>query len=256
MRGSVHSVRVVLLGPPGSGKGTQAARISSRHGIPAISTGRLLDAEIAAGTPLGRRAEQFVRAGELVPDDLVLDLVAERLFGSAAASVLDHEPVASLAASAPVTAVPAMAGGARLAAVPVAVDVCGGFLLDGFPRTVAQAEAFDARLGAALAGDDARTTTVRAADGSAVDRVCALDVVLDLDVDESTVLERISQRSGTEDRIDDDEETAKRRLKVFAERTAPLRAYYAAAGLLRTVDGSGSPDQVAARIESVLAALR
>ncbi|ADP82954.1 adenylate kinase [Pseudofrankia inefficax] len=258
MRGSVHSVRVVLLGPPGSGKGTQAARISSRHGIPAISTGRLLDAEIAAGSPLGRRAEEFVRSGELVPDELVLDLVADRLFGSSAAAVLDHEPVAALAASTPVAAaVPlsALAGPGAYAPVPVAADVCRGFLLDGFPRTVAQAEAFDARFGAALEAYRETTQELRLPPVDCAGTARAVDVVLDLDVDESTVLRRISHRSSTEDRLDDNEETAKRRLKVFAERTAPLRAYYARAGLLRTIDGSGTPDDVAARIESVLASL-
>jgi adenylate kinase len=224
----------VLLGPPGSGKGTQAARISSRYGIPAISTGRLLDAEIAAGTSLGRRAEEFVRAGELVPDDVVLDLVADRLFGAGAAALLEH--AAAVPAADVVGAAAAAAATGTLAAAPVAAvaDASRGFLLDGFPRTLAQAEAFDARF--ATAG-------------------YALDVVLDLDVDESTVLARIAQRSRSEDRLDDTAETARRRLKVFAELTAPLRAYYAAHGLLRTIDGSGNPDQVAARIESVLSEL-
>ncbi|WP_241835323.1 adenylate kinase family protein [Pseudofrankia asymbiotica] len=243
-------MRVVLLGPPGSGKGTQAARIGSRYRVPAISTGRLLDAEIAAGSPLGRRAEAFVRAGELVPDELVLDLVADRLYGSTAAAVVDHVPAtarasmdAALGASSGAGAGAGSGAGAgtsvvsgdTLTAAPPATpaaDVCQGFLLDGFPRTLAQAEAFDARFAAAG---------------------CALDVVLDLDVDESTVLERIRRRASSEDRLDDDEETARRRLKVFAERTAPLRAYYAASGILRTVDGSGTPDEVAARLEAVLA---
>ncbi|WP_045879003.1 nucleoside monophosphate kinase [Pseudofrankia sp. DC12] len=251
-------MRVVLLGPPGSGKGTQAARVSSRHGIPAISTGRLLDAEIAAGSPLGRRAEEFVRSGELVPDELVLDLVAERLFGSAAAAVLDHEPVAALAASTPVAAaapVSALAGPGGFAPIPVAADACRGFLLDGFPRTVAQAVAFDARFGDALAAHQLASERLRLPPAKCAENARAVDVVLDLDVDESTVLRRISHRSSTEDRLDDNEETAKRRLKVFAERTAPLRAYYTRAGLLRTVDGSGTPDEVAARIESALASL-
>ena len=247
MLGSVRSVRVVLLGPPGSGKGTQAARISDRHGIPAISTGRLLDAEIAAGTPLGRRAEAFVRSGELVPDELVLDLVAARLFGSQIPASRTPETVdgsrsaalVGAAAGRSLAASPVDGGEAGLEPVPdilgvPVADTAGGFLLDGFPRTVAQAEAFDERFGAVGYG---------------------LDAVLDLDVDDSTVLERISHRARSEDRLDDDEETARRRLKVFTELTAPLRAYYAAHGLLRTVNGAGAPDEVAARIEAVLAAL-
>ncbi|WP_462202973.1 adenylate kinase [Frankia sp. CcWB3] len=187
-------MRLVLLGPPGSGKGTQGARISARHGIPSISTGRLFDRQIAAGTPLGRRAERYVRAGELVPDEIVLDIVADRLESG--------------------------------------VDCAVGFLFDGFPRTYPQAEALD-RMLVATCGP--------------------LDAVIDLDVDVDEVLDRIRRRSRTEDRVDDAEDTARRRLKVFAEETAPLRRYYRRGGLLRTVDGSGSPDEVAARIEETLA---
>ncbi|CAJ63604.1 MULTISPECIES: adenylate kinase [Frankia] len=187
-------MRLVLLGPPGSGKGTQGARISARHGIPAISTGQLFDRQIAAGTDLGRRAERYVRAGELVPDEIVLDMVAERLDGS--------------------------------------VDCAVGFLLDGFPRTYPQAEALDRMLAASCG---------------------PLDAVIDLDVDIDEVLDRIRRRAHTEDRVDDGDDTARRRLKVFAEETAPLRRYYRRSGLLRTVDGAGTPDEVAARIERVLA---
>jgi adenylate kinase len=187
-------MRLVLLGPPGSGKGTQGARISARHGIPSISTGQLFDRQIAAGTELGRRAERYVRAGELVPDEIVLDMVADRLGEG--------------------------------------VDCAVGFLFDGFPRTYPQAEALDRML---------------AVNGG------PLDGVIDLDVDVDEVLDRIRRRAHTEDRLDDAEDTARRRMKVFAEETAPLRRYYRRAGLLRTVDGSGSPDEVAARIERTLA---
>lgn len=187
-------MRLVLLGPPGSGKGTQAAKLSARHGLPAISTGQIFDANIGAGTPLGRRAEDYVRRGELVPDDIVVTMVSERVLNS--------------------------------------VDCAGGFLLDGFPRTLPQAEALDGMLAAAC-GD--------------------LDAVVDLDVDDSEVLERIEGRARSEGRLDDTRETALNRLKVFADETAPLRRYYADRGLLVTVDGSGSPAEVADRIESALA---
>ncbi|ABW11374.1 adenylate kinase [Parafrankia sp. EAN1pec] len=188
-------MRLVLLGPPGAGKGTQAARISARHGVPAISTGQLFDQQISAGSPLGRRAEHYVRAGELVPDEIVLDMVAERL--------------------------------------ATGIDCEVGFLLDGFPRTLPQAEALDRMLTATCG---------------------PLHLVLDLDVDETEVLARIGRRSLSEGRLDDNQETARRRLKVFAEETAPLRSHYAEQGLLRTVDGTGMPDEVAARIEEILAA--
>jgi adenylate kinase len=187
-------MRLVLLGPPGSGKGTQGVRIGARHGIPVISTGQLLHQQITHGTPLGRRAERYVRSGELVPDEIVLDMVGERLEGS--------------------------------------VDCAVGFLFDGFPRTYPQAEALD-RMLAVTCGP--------------------LDAVIDLDVDVDEVLDRIRRRAHLEDRLDDTEQTARRRMKVFAEETAPLRRYYEQAGVLRTVDGAGSPDEVAERIEATLA---
>ena len=188
-------MRLVLLGPPGAGKGTQAAHISARQGIPALSTGQLFDRHINAGTPLGRQAERYVRAGELVPDDIVLGVIRERL-------------------SRP--------------------DCSVGFVLDGFPRTVPQAAALDRLL--------AQSGT-------------PLDAVINLDVDESEVLERIRRRSKLEAGLDDAEETARLRLKGFAEEPAPLRHYYAGRGLLRTVNGSGRPEEVSARIETVLADL-
>ncbi|EFC79844.1 adenylate kinase [Parafrankia sp. EUN1f] len=189
-------MRLVLLGPPGAGKGTQAARISARHGVPAISTGQLFDQQISAGTSLGRRAERYVRAGELVPDEIVLDIVADRLTTGA--------------------------------------DCGAGFLLDGFPRTLPQAEALDRMLDASCG---------------------PLDVVMDLKVDQAEVLARISRRALSEGRVDDTAETARRRMEVFTAETAPLRSHYGEQGLLRTIDGSGTPDDVAARIEEALTAV-
>ncbi|WP_163548460.1 adenylate kinase [Candidatus Frankia nodulisporulans] len=189
-------MRLVLLGPPGSGKGTQGARISARHGIPTISTGQLFDRQISAGTPLGRRAERYVRAGELVPDEIVLDMVADRL--------------------------------------AVSVDCAEGFLFDGFPRTYPQAEALDRMLAASCG---------------------PLDAVIDLQVDVDEVLARIRRRAHTEDRLDDTEDTARRRMAVFAAETAPLRRYYEQAGVLHTIDGTGEPDDVATRIHRTLAAV-
>ncbi len=187
-------MRLVLLGPPGSGKGTQAARLAARHGVPAISTGQIFESDIAAGTPLGKQAEDYVRRGELVPDTVVLEMVRERL--------LDRS------------------------------DCAQGFVLDGFPRTLPQAEGLDRNL---------------------VNACGELDVVIDLDVDESEVLERIAGRARTEGRVDDTRETAINRLKVFTDETAPLRRYYRDRALLVTVDGTGSPDEVADRIEAALA---
>jgi adenylate kinase len=185
-------VRLVFLGPPGSGKGTQAARISERYGLPAFSTGQIFEANIAAGTPLGRSAQEYVRRGELVPDDVVLDMVRDRVINRA--------------------------------------DCVRGFILDGFPRTLPQAQGLDRMLAGSCG---------------------PLDAVIDLDVDESEVLARIEQRAH-EGRVDDNRETALNRLKVFAAETAPLRRYYAERGLLRTVDGAGDPADVTGRVELAL----
>jgi adenylate kinase len=163
--------------------------------VPAISTGQIFESNIGAGTPLGRQAESYVRRGELVPDEIVLEMVTARLLDQA--------------------------------------DCARGFILDGFPRTLPQAEGLDSHLAPACGG---------------------LDGVIDLDVDDSEVLERIEGRARKEGRVDDTRETALNRLKVFAEETAPLRRYYRDRGLLMTVDGSGSPDDVFERIEAALAA--
>lgn len=181
-----------MLGPPGAGKGTQAARLSERIGAPVLGTGELLASHIAAGTPLGEQAQACVERGELVPDDVVIAMVRERL---------------------------------------VDRDCTGGFILDGFPRTVPQAESLDALL---------------------ADQRDRLDVVIELDVDESEVLARIRGRARNRNRRDDTAETARNRLRVFAAETAPLRDYYRRQGLLATVDGSAPPDVVSARIDVVL----
>lgn len=185
-------MRVVLLGPPGSGKGTQAKLLSARLGVPAISTGDMLREAVRRDTPLGRRARAIMDAGELVPDDVVIGIIRERM----------ESP-----------------------------DASGGFLLDGFPRTIAQAQALD---------------------GLLADRGTSLDAAVNLAVTEATLLERLLGRAGSEGRSDDRPETIRERLRVYAEKTAPLVAYYEQSGLLTNVDGSGSIEDVAGRIDRVL----
>jgi adenylate kinase len=205
-------VRIVLLGAPASGKGTQAIELSRRFEVPKISTGDMLRAALAAGTPLGREAEKFMSAGKLVPDSVVIGLVEERV----------AEP-----------------DGAR------------GFILDGFPRTVPQAEA----LGALLAS-----------------RATPLDAVVQIDVDRDLLLERATlrrtdKRSGQiyhlkynppppgaelEHRADDREETVKSRLDQYDAMTAALLPHYERLGLLRRVDGVGDPATVTGRILSAI----
>lgn len=205
-------MRVVFLGPPASGKGTQAAILCERYGIPKISTGDSLRAARAQGTPLGREAETYMSAGKLVPDEVVIGLVAERL----------KQP-----------------------------DAGKGFILDGFPRTVPQAEALAALL---------------AASGTPLDVALQLDVTRDLLMERAT-LRRTDKRTGQiyhlkysppppdaelEHRADDREETVAKRLDEYDAMTAALLPYYTNLKLLRRVDGVGTPAQITERIIQAL----
>jgi adenylate kinase len=188
-----------MLGPPGAGKGTQAARLAERFGVPQLSTGDMLRAAVAKGSPVGLAAQDVMTRGELVGDDIVVNCVRERI----------AEP-----------------------------DAAAGFILDGFPRTLAQAQAFDEAL-------------ERAA--------LRLDTVLELKVVEAVLLDRIIYRAreakaaGRPVRADDTPEALKVRLEAYRTQTEPLADYYRDAGLLRTVNGLQAIDQVTA---SLLAELR
>jgi adenylate kinase len=177
---------LVLLGPPGSGKGTQAAMLSQKYWIPAISTGDVLRAQVEAG--LGQRVKAYLDRGELVPDSLVVDLIQHRL----------SDP-----------------------------DTQQGFILDGFPRTVPQAQALDSML-------------------AALDR--PLDAVLYLQVDPQAVRERLGQRH----RGDDLQGVIDHRLDVFLQQTSPLISYYQAQGKLKLIDGAQPPEAVAASIDEAI----
>ncbi len=183
-------MRLILLGPPGAGKGTQAVRIVERFGIPQLSTGDMLRAAVAAGSPVGLQAKAIMDRGELVSDDVVVGIIADRL----------EEP-----------------------------DARQGFILDGFPRTVAQAEAFDAML---------------AGRGLKVDRV------IEFKVDENALVERIVKRAretearGEPVRKDDNPEVFKTRLEAYRAQTAPLSAYYEGRGMLTPIDGMQPVDDV------------
>jgi adenylate kinase len=179
---------LVLLGPPGSGKGTQAARMTAKYGIPAIATGDILRAQVDAGTPLGQLVRSYLDRGELVPDQLVVDLIRHRL----------SEP-----------------------------DTEAGFILDGFPRTVPQAQALDTML-------------------AELER--PLDAVLYLQVDGSALRERLDHRHRRDDRPD----IVDHRLDVFLDQTAPLIGYYRDQGKLRLIDGARPPELVAAAIDQVV----
>ena len=185
-------MRIVLMGPPGAGKGTQALLVSERLGIPHISTGDIFRANVVSGTPLGLEAKKYMDAGDFVPDSVTNAMVRDRL----------DEP-----------------------------DTAPGFLLDGYPRTVAQVD----DLAAMLAEHDA-----------------ALDHVIELTVDLEEVVDRLVKRAGAGGRTDDSEEVIRHRQALFAKETAPLTAVYETQGLLTRVDGMGTVDEVAARILAAL----
>jgi adenylate kinase len=181
-------MRIVLLGPPGAGKGTQAARVACRFGAPHIATGDIFRANVAEGTELGRAAQEYMDRGDLVPDDVVIAMVTERLASD---------------------------------------DCAAGFVLDGFPRTVNQAEALDLRL---------------------ADLGAPLHAVLCFEADEEELLRRLAGRAAAQHRADDAEQTIRHRLEVFAIKTRPLIEYYARRGLLINVDAIGPIEVVTKRI--------
>jgi adenylate kinase len=186
---------LVLLGPPGSGKGTQAARLTAKFGIPQIATGDILRAAVEAGTPLGQQVKAFLDRGELVPDSLVVDIIRHRL----------AEP-----------------------------DTQQGFILDGFPRTVPQAEALDALL---------------------AELRRPLDAVVYLQVDRQSLLDRLSHRAEVDQRSDDRPEIIAHRIDVFLDQTAPLIDHYRRQSKLRLIDGTRPAEEVAAAIDGVLRSL-
>ncbi len=185
-------MRIVILGPPGSGKGTQAALLKERLGVPHISTGELLRAAVAAGTPLGRQAKAAMDAGELVSDELMLGLIEERLGAD---------------------------------------DVKAGYILDGYPRNLAQARALD----------------------EVLERIgLPVEKALALGVDEDQIVERLAKRAAEENRSDDSEQVVRNRLSVYREQTAPVSGYYESRGLLVNVDGLGSIETINQRLVDAL----
>lgn len=186
-------MRLVLLGAPGSGKGTQATRLREHLQVPHISTGELLRAAVTAGTPLGLKAKAVMEAGSLVSDDIVLGMLEERL---------------------------------------TAGDTGNGFVLDGYPRNLAQANALDALLKKL---------------GQPV------DIAVQLDVDTELLVSRLAGRAQAEGRVDDSPETVRNRQKVYNEATAPVVDFYRNSGRLACVDGVGGMDEVFGRIIASLA---
>lgn len=185
-------MRLIIMGPPGAGKGTQAKYIAEHFGIPAISTGDIFRANVSQGTPLGVEAKKYMDAGEYVPDEVTNLMVRNRI----------DEP-----------------------------DAEPGFLLDGYPRTVAQVEELDGMIG--FTGH-------------------RLDAVVVLTVDQDEVVQRLLQRAQIEGRADDTEDVIRRRQEIYADQTAPLIDVYRGRGLLVEVDGMGEVDDVTKRIFAAL----
>jgi adenylate kinase len=185
-------MRLVLLGAPGSGKGTQATRLKTALGVPHISTGDMLRAAVAAGTAMGRKAKAVMDAGQRVSDDILLGMLEERLAQD---------------------------------------DAKAGFILDGYPRNLAQADALDhllTKLGQPL------------------------DAVVKLEVSNEVIVGRCEIRFKAEGRADDNPDTVRKRLAIYAEQTAPVADFYARRGKLQVVDGVGELDEVTARIKHAL----
>lgn len=185
-------MRIILMGPPGAGKGTQAKVIANHFGIPAISTGDIFRANVAGQTPLGVEAQRYMDAGEYVPDEVTNQMVRDRLAHG---------------------------------------DARPGFLLDGYPRTVAQVQELD--------------TMLESADGG-------IDAVVVLTADREELVARLLQRAETEGRADDTEEVIRKRQEVYTEQTAPLIKVYDDRGLLVEIDGMGEIDAVTHRIFNAL----
>jgi adenylate kinase len=185
-------MRLILMGPPGAGKGTQARVVAEHFGVPAISTGDIFRANVSGGTPLGKKAQEYMDAGEYVPDEITNLMVRNRI----------DEP-----------------------------DAEPGFLLDGYPRTLAQVEELD---------------------GMIKHTGHALDAVVVLTVDADEIVDRLLSRAQIEGRTDDTEDVIRRRQEVYSEQTEPLIEVYRARGIVHEIDGMGAVDEVTKRIFDAL----
>jgi len=191
-------MNIILLGPPGAGKGTQAKILERAHGIVQLSTGDMLRAAVASGSEIGAQAKAVMDAGKLMPDDIMIEIISTRI----------DQP-----------------------------DCARGFILDGFPRTTAQAEALEKMLS---------------------DKGLKLDFVIEIAVDDEILIDRINTRVAqmpeSERRSDDNEETLRKRLGVYHEQTAPILPFYRDRGMLKQVDGMASIEEVTKQIEQLVAA--